>query len=151
MSGGVELTVLALRVGLVIGLYAFLALVLLVVWRGTHIAEQESPASEPFRQARLVVLEPAASGLSLGTEFDLAASSTIGRGAPNSIILPDSSVSARHGRIAFRSGRWWAEDLQSANGTYVNGVKAEEATLLNDGDELEIAQVRLRIEIAQVP
>jgi len=148
MTGGIEVTVLALRMAVVIGLYTFLALVLVVIWRGYHSGDQTTGGTVTSSGARLVVVEPAASGLEMGAEFELSASGTIGREAPNTIILPDAGVSARHGRIAFRHGGWWIEDLQSANGTYVNAIRIEAPTLLADGDELEVAQVRLRLEIA---
>lgn len=147
MTGELELTVLALRVALIVGLYLFVSVVLIVVWRDSHATDGAAEPSERASAARLVVVDPAASGLALGVEFTLASSGTIGRGAPSTIMIPDAAVSARHGRVAFRHGGWWVEDLQSANGTYVNGNRVEAPTPLEDGDELEVAQVRLRMEI----
>jgi hypothetical protein len=144
-----DTAVLLLRIAVVLILYAFLLQVLLVIWRDFH---QEADFGSTLGEggvttARLVLLDPAGTGLEAGTEFSLAASGTVGRRLPNTVVLPDASVSARHCRLAYRQGQWWVEDLQSANGTYVNGSRIEAPVPLQDGDEIDLAQVRLRMEI----
>jgi hypothetical protein len=146
MTGGVELTVLAVRVALIVGLYAFVGLVLLVIWRDAHSSSPPATAADDVRVARLVVLDPGASGLELGTEFPLRAGMTIGRGEPNSII-PTPRSPRQHGRIAFRQGGWWAKDPAICQRHLRKRPRVEEPTPLEDGDELEVAQVRLRMEI----
>ena len=64
----------------------------------------------------------------------------IGRGGECDLVLPERQVSREHIRI-YRSGDiYYLEDLDSKNGTWVNGkqVKAE-TVLLRDGDEIQIA------------
>jgi hypothetical protein len=39
------------------------------------------------------------------------------------VDLPDGRVSRKHLQLENRDGHWWVEDLQSSNGTYVNGVR----------------------------
>ncbi|MDB4951290.1 MAG: hypothetical protein JWM27_3939 [Gemmatimonadetes bacterium] len=48
---------------------------------------------------------------------------TIGRGAQCDVVLADDSVSAVHARLEFDAGRWRLTDLESTNGTTVEGVK----------------------------
>jgi pSer/pThr/pTyr-binding forkhead associated (FHA) protein len=43
-------------------------------------------------------------------------------------------VSRRHARLWFDNGRWYLEDLQSANGTLVNNARVYRPVALNDGD-----------------
>jgi pSer/pThr/pTyr-binding forkhead associated (FHA) protein len=142
----VEEIILVLRLGLVALLYLFLVQVLLVVWRDLRGAAPAAAGAAP-QSARLVLVEPGGSGLASGTEFTLADSASLGRLEPNTVILPDPAVSARHARLSLRQGRWWVEDLGSANGTYVNGLPVEGPAPLADGSEIEIAQVRLRLEV----
>lgn len=59
---------------------------------------------------------------------------TIGRTNGNDLIIQGRTVSRRHARLFFDNGRWLLEDLQSANGTLVNGVRIFQQTALNDGD-----------------
>lgn len=47
----------------------------------------------------------------------------IGKGAGNDIVIPDDSVSANHARLEFDEGAWRILDLNSTNGTYVEGVR----------------------------
>jgi pSer/pThr/pTyr-binding forkhead associated (FHA) protein len=68
---------------------------------------------------------------------------TIGRDAKNTIALDSRAVSKAHAIIELRNGEYTVQDLESANGTRVNG----EATLvrvLEPGDEVQIGDVTLR-------
>ncbi len=58
---------------------------------------------------------------------------TIGRDPQNQLCLEDSFVSGRHARIEKRSQGFVLRDLQSRNGTFLNGSKVLEANLkVND-------------------
>lgn len=60
---------------------------------------------------------------------------TIGRVSTNDVALSDSNVSRRHAELRNDGGRWVLVDLDSTNGTLVNGKLAKEHTL-SDGDRL---------------
>lgn len=59
---------------------------------------------------------------------------TIGRTNGNDFVIAGRTVSRRHARLWFADGRWYLEDLQSANGTLVNNVRVFQNVPLNDGD-----------------
>jgi eukaryotic-like serine/threonine-protein kinase len=59
---------------------------------------------------------------------------TIGRTNGNDLVIAGRTVSRRHARLWFRDGRWFLEDLQSANGTLANNVRIHQPVMLNDGD-----------------
>ncbi len=59
---------------------------------------------------------------------------TIGRTNGNDFVISGRTVSRRHARLWFDNGRWYLEDLQSANGTLVNNVRIQQPVALNDGD-----------------
>ena len=59
---------------------------------------------------------------------------TIGRTNGNDLIISGRTVSRRHARLWFDNGRWFLEDLQSANGTLINTVRIYQPVALNDGD-----------------
>jgi S1-C subfamily serine protease len=48
----------------------------------------------------------------------------------------DLGVSAHHARFVRQHGLWYVQDLQSRNGTFVNGHAVTDATVLNDGDRI---------------
>jgi pSer/pThr/pTyr-binding forkhead associated (FHA) protein len=85
-----------------------------------------------------------ASGLEAGTRIELAMEiTTAGRHEDSDMLLDDVSVS-RHHAIFTRtaSGRITLRDLNSLNGTYVNGTRVEETTL-HSADEVQIGKFKL--------
>jgi ABC-type multidrug transport system ATPase subunit/pSer/pThr/pTyr-binding forkhead associated (FHA) protein len=58
--------------------------------------------------------------------------------ATSQIYLPHSLVSRTHAKIHIENGQQWITDLHSANGTYVNGNRIKEKTLLAQSDRIDI-------------
>ena len=80
--------------------------------------------------------------------FDLPlGETTVGRGLRCAIRFSDPSISRQHARFLVRGHQILVEDLQSANGTRVNGQPVLGAELLHDGDYLDIGFTRLRVAI----
>ncbi|MCG5511750.1 FHA domain-containing protein [Ectothiorhodospira shaposhnikovii] len=73
---------------------------------------------------------------------------TIGRRRGNLIRLDDRSVSGHHARLRFYRGTATLHDLDSTNGTFINGERIQEATL-HDGDFIVIGKFRLRFWLDQ--
>jgi pSer/pThr/pTyr-binding forkhead associated (FHA) protein len=76
---------------------------------------------------------------------------TIGRHAGCGISIPgDPDASRQHARLEFRDGRWWLEDLGSANGTFVGefarSCRISEAVHLLPGQIFRVGLTRLRLE-----
>ena len=64
----------------------------------------------------------------------------IGRGGECDLVLPERQVSREHIRIFRADDGYYLEDLDSKNGTWVNGKQVKAATVpLRDGDEIQIA------------
>ena len=59
----------------------------------------------------------------------------IGRSS-ESLPLTDQTISRRHAELTPDEGRWYIADLQSANGTYVNGERVQGRLLLQPGDQI---------------
>ena len=70
---------------------------------------------------------------------------SIGRGTQNELVLPDDSVSVVHARLEYGDGSWRLTDLNSTNGTYVEGVRLapEVPTPLADAATVRFGGVRL--------
>jgi hypothetical protein len=79
----------------------------------------------------------AAAGLSAG-------SLTLGRASTCELVLTDDSVSRRHATLRLRQGRWFLVDLNSSNGSWVNGRRVFDAEVL-PGDEIRLGAVRFRL------
>ncbi len=76
---------------------------------------------------------------------------TIGRREDNLVHLPDRNVSRRHARLFQKNGAVLLEDLRSANGTLVNGVRITEAVPLMDGDLVRIGDYGVALRPDGVP
>lgn len=70
----------------------------------------------------------------------------IGRRSDCQIFVPDMRVSRQHARLWKHGETWNLEDLGSNNGTFVNGVRLQQASALRNDDEITIANNRIRVE-----
>jgi two-component system NtrC family sensor kinase len=82
----------------------------------------------------LHVLQGPDKGRTLTTDDELV---LIGR-ASDQIPLTDQTVSRRHAEMRAENGAWVLSDLESANGTYVNGVRVVRPTRLKHGDQIRL-------------
>lgn len=137
---------LALRFLLAVLLYAFLGVVVWILWqdlRRVVWGGRSRPAG------RLVVVEAGETDLEAGAAFALQEVTSLGRAPSNRITLPDPYVSAHHALLAWRDGHWWLEDLGSRNGTTLNGEPVTRPTVVSTGDLIGVGRVVLRLEEAE--
>src|SRR5207253_418487 len=69
----------------------------------------------------------------------------VGRVQGIDLMLPKGNVSKHHARLLFRDGRFIVTDLKSTNGTYVNGRKIAQATIVREGDKIYIGDFVIRL------
>ncbi|XXF79398.1 FHA domain-containing protein [Myxococcaceae bacterium GXIMD 01537] len=81
-------------------------------------------------------------GKDAGKEFVFEQESVlIGRTTECDVVLLDAGVSRRHCRIFSEGGRYYVEDVGSANGTQLNGSTVAKKTALSDGDQVTTGPV----------
>ncbi len=84
----------------------------------------------------------AISGPLRGSVYPLAATElTVGRDASNHLSIKDGLLSRRHCVVRQEAGQFSVSDLESSNGTYVNGAAISEKSL-NHGDHISIGNSR---------
>ncbi len=137
-----ELELALLRLG---GTLLLLTFLLLALWRLRQGLEGV-PAPPPRGGPVLRVLEPGATGLRPGQTLPLGRRILLGRAGDATYVLADPAVSRHHALLEVIEGRIWLQDLGSANGTFVDGVRVEGRVELTDGQELALGGVRLRLE-----
>lgn len=72
----------------------------------------------------------------------------LGRAADSTLLLDDDYASARHAQLVQKDADTWIlTDLQSTNGTYVNGKLVTEPTKVTVGDVVRIGKTLMRLEI----
>ncbi|MBV8431879.1 MAG: FHA domain-containing protein [Solirubrobacterales bacterium] len=117
-----------------------------------RLGRTELKVTQPARDWSLVIT----AGNAEGREIVLGDELIIGRAATGDGRLGDDpKLSRRHARIARDpAGQFTIEDLDSANGTFVNGVRLHTRRVLNAGDSVEVGATALEVstsEAASVP
>lgn len=95
----------------------------------------------------LRVIQDDSGQIPVGTLYTLAPVTSIGRSPGNVIVLDDGYISGEHTLISRRQGKWWVEDLQSRNGTLLNGHLLTETAVLTTGDIIQVGGIQLRLEL----
>ena len=70
---------------------------------------------------------------------------TIGRGSDNTIVVNDPSISTHHAQLLLERDTYRLKDLDSTNGTHVNGKPVSEAVLRFD-DRIQFGAAEARYE-----
>jgi len=78
-----------------------------------------------------------------------ASEAIIGRSRASDVVLGHDSVSGRHARVTHASDGFHIEDLDSSNGTFVNGERIGRATPIAAGDRLTIGTVDLVADLVR--
>jgi pSer/pThr/pTyr-binding forkhead associated (FHA) protein len=71
----------------------------------------------------------------------------VGRGEGCEVSIPVGFVSRRHCRFIRNGQELFVQDLESLNGTYVNGRPAQLPTAIRNGDEVRFGPLRFRVAI----
>src|SRR5713101_544525 len=92
--------------------------------------------------AKLVVLSAGLTGRTHELKVD---KTTIGRVEDNTFQIAEPSVSSHHCEILLRGSDVVVRDLNSTNGTFLNGEKVSE-TVIKPGQILRLGQIEMRLE-----
>lgn len=92
--------------------------------------------------AKLVILSQGMTGRSHELKAD---KTTIGRVDDNTFPIAEASVSSHHCEVLLRGTDVVVHDLNSTNGTFINGEKITES-VLKPGQTLRLGQIELRLE-----
>ena len=131
---------LLIRAILALTLYAFLGWAFITIWRDlrqhkTTVQNQQPPEiSMQIKNGEDIVNQ-----LFQGTEI------TLGRDPSCECALISETVSARHARFTYHHGHWWLEDLQSTNGTIINGQPLTTAIVVIPGDQIRCGDIQISI------
>ena len=85
-------------------------------------------------------------GLDPGERFDLFGGISIGRSGDADVRIEDRYASGLHARVYSRGASYYAEDMNSTNGTLLNGATLSGEAELIDGDTVQIGDTVFRFE-----
>jgi DNA-binding winged helix-turn-helix (wHTH) protein len=75
----------------------------------------------------------------------------LGRGPESLHWIDHDTVSRRHARVVVAGENATLEDLGSKNGTYLHGRPVEHPTVLEDGDDIRLGSVPLKLKVLAEP
>jgi len=139
----VEFIILALRIAVVFLLYLFLYQVLRVIIRELRTVGGDTTPTSQY--GYLTVINPGQTGLQPGHKFPLNQVNTIGRAMANDVPLDDTFLSGEHAVLEWDGQSWIVEDLDSTNGSWLNGREVVQPTPLTYGDVVQVGHVELKL------
>jgi serine phosphatase RsbU (regulator of sigma subunit)/pSer/pThr/pTyr-binding forkhead associated (FHA) protein len=87
-----------------------------------------------------------------GKQFPLEGeTASIGRHAESAVFLESQAVSRHHARVLCEGDQFFIEDLNSSNGTFLNGKRIQQRTPLVEQDTLQIGPYFLGLRQTPVP
>ena len=98
--------------------------------------------------AKLVILSLGMAGRSHELKVD---KTTIGRVDDNTFPIAESSVSSHHCEILLRGSEVFVRDLNSTNGTFIDGNQITGEAILKAGQTLKLGQIELKLETDGAP
>ena len=80
-----------------------------------------------------------------GQEISIDRDMLVGRHQAADIVLQAAEISRKHAAFLLKDGALWVQDLGSSNGTFVNDVQIEQATLLKQDDIVQFASLKFSV------
>ena len=85
------------------------------------------------------------SGPLTGQTKPISAGMSIGRSDKNELVIQDGTVSGQHCKIEYRSNQYMITDMDSTNGTMVNGNKVSTSEV-KQGDKIQLGKVQILVK-----
>ncbi len=103
-------------------------------------ARTAAPAGPlPSGEARLTTINPVDP---VPAEYALFKDEvSLGRGEDNDVVIPHASISRAHARLTRRNGAFELRDLNSTNGSFVNGQQVRGSVAVANGSEVRIGDI----------
>ncbi len=151
----IEYILFVLRVVFIFVLYFFIVMIARVLSREVTTPVEANAAANavvpPGRRgsvipghAYLVMVDGAESGILRGTALEVSSGTLVGRAAGADLQITDAYTSSEHARFRNVGDRWSLDDLESMNGSYVNGQRIRGSHPLADGDTVQLGRVVLQ-------
>ncbi|WDC83754.1 FHA domain-containing protein [Caloramator sp. mosi_1] len=128
--------------------FIIIAIIYIIIFRIIRLMyidlKRKGQIKEDMDLALEVLDAPDNINISRGSVYPIRDSITIGRKDDNSIVIEDVYVSNYHAKILLEDDIY-IKDLDSTNGTYVNGKRIVRLTKISEGDLIEIGRVTFKV------
>jgi FHA domain-containing protein len=147
----------ALKFGFLAVLYLFVLVIARSAFKDLRRTTAPAPDATGFHAAPAFAEAPRGpdgwlvvergGGLEHGQRFDLIGGLSVGRSKEADVRIEDRYASSLHARVFSREGRFYVEDMNSTNGTLLNGATLQGEAELIDGDSVQIGDTVFRLEV----
>jgi pSer/pThr/pTyr-binding forkhead associated (FHA) protein len=138
------LIMLAVRVAMVIALYAFLFWALFTIWQDFR-QQKESIQFDKPPTIQIHIQEDSNLQIHTFNQVEI----TIGRDPTNDCVLKSDTISAHHARLTHHHGQWFIEDNKSTNGTYIHGERISSPIIITSGDQVSLGDITIVFQEVQ--
>ncbi|CAB4556580.1 unannotated protein [freshwater metagenome] len=106
------------------------------------VSHPASPKPAEQKATKLVVT----AGEKVGTEIALAGRQlTIGRAGDSDLVVDDEYTSTHHAKLVFINGEWLIQDLDSTNGTLLDGKKVTTPSVVPMNTQVRVGQTSFEL------
>lgn len=131
--------------------FVVIGIIYLVLFRIIRIMYLDLKGVKPKSEVREYTIEvldaPDETGLTKGSFFLVHKVLLIGRNDDADITIKDPYISGNHAKLFTKNNKLYIEDLNSTNGTFINGKKIKDIETLDDGDIIEIGRVTFKVVV----
>lgn len=126
-------------------LYTFLGWILYTLW--TDLKQQ----AQTLNNNKIPSLRLTGTGEMAEEFYYIQPVVSVGRSATNDLSINNDTVSSQHAQLTYNLNQWWLQDLNSTNGTYINGQRLLASTVLTTGDMIGFGEINLIVSIGLDP
>jgi pSer/pThr/pTyr-binding forkhead associated (FHA) protein len=129
----------------IIILYFIIFYALKIMYKDVKGGGRRKPQIRKKNHGLEVLEAPDNSDLKVGTVIPVRSTITLGRNEGNSIVLVDLHASGNHARLLIKNEVLYIEDLNSTNGTFINGEKIKGKIKLFSKDIIKIGMTKFKV------
>ncbi len=123
-------------------IYYFIFIIVKMIYTDINVMRRKKAGLPSYEAYIKPINQPHGTAFELKEHYPLYGEDVIGRGKGCEIKIDDNFLSHNHARIFKEKDGFYLEDLDSTNGTFLNGKELKgEAVELLDGDRIMIGQV----------
>lgn len=150
-----SLALTGFRIGILVLLWLLILVALRAMRRDVNAAAgaPDSPARAPRTGAARTQSKAPARQITIvegpleGSYMEIASVGEVvmGRSPDCDFVLGDDFSSSRHARLFRRGSDWFVEDLDSRNGTFVNGARIDQPERVATGASIRVGRTTVRL------
>lgn len=140
-----KLSAVIFGLAFIVILYVIIYYSLKIMYKDVKGGGRTRPPIRKKNHGLEVLKVPGESDIRIGSIIPVRSTISLGRKEENSIVLVDQHVSSNHAKLLIKNEILYIEDLNSTNGTLVNGEKISGRVKLYSQDIIEVGVTKFKV------